>query len=345
MSALRAIARALAAVWLYVASWRRRHHRGARRRAGVFEEPVELEAEVDRRAENLVLVLLLAATVAAGGFIVFYIVYPDTQLLGLCLGLALVLLGAGVAVAGKRIVPQEKAAEDYHPYGDAEVQEEVTELVEAGGAGVSRRRLLIGTAGAASGTVGLAALVPLASMGPSVGAHLNVTAWKRGRRVVDSEGLPLKPEDIPIGTIRVGFPEGAGHDRLEVPINVIREPLEKMQVGPELLAVMPEGVVAFSRTCPHAGCAVGTYRYPLYEPTFDGPPAFVCPCHYSTFDVRQGGKLIFGPSGRDLPLLPLGLNDRRELIALGDFLDRAGPSWAGVRQGADAPPEPTGGEG
>jgi len=91
---------------------------------------------------------------------------------------------------------------------------------------------------------------------------------------------------------------------------------------------------------------VGTYRYPLYEPTFGGSPALVCPCHYSTFDVRQAGKLTFGPAGRDLPLLPLGLNPERELIALGDFLDPIGPSWGGVRQDPDGPLEPiAGGEG
>ncbi len=344
MNRLRAVVRALGAVWLLVAGWRTRPPR-RKGRAGVPPEPVELEVGSNRRAENLVLVLFLCTMVAAVGFIVFYTVYPSTQYLGLCLGLALLFMGIAFAVAGKLVVPQEKAAEDYHGYGDAEVQEEVSELVRDGGAGVSRRRLLVGTAGTAGATVGVAALFPVASLGPRVEDYLSTTPWKRGRRVVDSEGVPLKPEDVAVGTFRLAFPEGASRAQLGAPVNVIKEPLEELDVGPELLAVMPEGVMAFSRICPHAGCAVATYRYPLYEPTFNGPPAFVCPCHYSTFAVRQGGKLIFGPAGRDLPILPLGLNAQRELIALGDFVDRIGPSWGGVRRGPDGPPEPTGREG
>ncbi|HEV2769500.1 MAG TPA: Rieske 2Fe-2S domain-containing protein [Solirubrobacteraceae bacterium] len=315
------------------------------RQAGVSPDPLEVTAGSNRRAENLVLALLLGTMVGAVAFIVIYIIYPSTQLLGLSLGLALVMMGIAFAVTGKLIVPQEKATEEYHDYGDAEVQEEVVELVDGGGRGVSRRRLLIGTAGAAGATVGGAALLPLASMGPSVGAYLSVTPWQRGRRLVDSEGVPLKPEEIEVGTFRLAFPEGASQDEIGSSVNVLKEPAENMQVAEELLELMPEGVIAFSRICPHAGCAVATYRYPLYEPTFGGPPALVCPCHYSTFDVRQGGKLTFGPAGRDLPILPLGLNAERELIALGDFLDRVGPSWGGVRQDPDTPLEPAGGEG
>jgi ubiquinol-cytochrome c reductase iron-sulfur subunit len=58
----------------------------------------------------------------------------------------------------------------------------------------------------------------------------------------------------------------------------------------------------------------------------------VCPCHYSTFDVRRGGAVMFGPAGRPLPQLPLRINARRELVADGDFFDGVGPSWSGVRQ-------------
>jgi len=319
--------------------------RTERRKAGVSPDPIELTVGPHRRTENVVLALMLGTMLAAASFIVVYVIYPNTQLLGLCLGLALVLMGVALAVAGKRLVPQEKAAEDYHDYGDTEVQEEVVQLVDSGGVGVSRRRLLVGTAGAAGATVGAAALVPLASMGPDVGAYLRTTPWERGRRVVDSEGKPLKPEDIEVGTIRVGFPEGASPDEIGSPLSLVKEPAQNMRVSEKLLEIMPEGVIAFSRICPHAGCAVATYRYPLYEPTFGGPPAMVCPCHFSTFDVRQAGKLTFGPAGRDLPILPLGLNRERELIALGDFLDRVGPSWGQVRQDPDTPLEPAGGEG
>ncbi len=84
------------------------------------------------RAEALVALLLLAGGLCAGGFVVFYVVFDNTQLLGLCLGLALVLLGIAAATAGKRVVPQEQHAEPYHDFGDEQAVEEVTALVKEG---------------------------------------------------------------------------------------------------------------------------------------------------------------------------------------------------------------------
>jgi len=71
------------------------------------------------------------------------------------------------------------------------------------------------------------------------------------------------------------------------------------------------------------------FRRPLYPPTTPGP-ALVCPCHYSTFDPRTGGKVIFGPAGRDLPQLPIAVENGL-LIAAGNFSGPIGPSWWGVR--------------
>jgi predicted choloylglycine hydrolase/nitrite reductase/ring-hydroxylating ferredoxin subunit len=66
----------------------------------------------------------------------------------------------------------------------------------------------------------------------------------------------------------------------------------------------PSGILAYSKICPHAGCAISLYRYPTYAPTSQ-QPAFTCPCHYSTFLPGEGGRVIFGPAGRSLPQLPL----------------------------------------
>jgi len=92
----------------------------------------------------------------------------------------------------------------------------------------------------------------------------------------------------------------------------------------------PEGIVAYSKICTHAGCAVALYRNPLFEPTEPGK-ALVCPCHYSTFDVATGGTVLFGPAGRPLPQLPLLIDKARGLRAAGNFSGPPGPSWWGVR--------------
>jgi ubiquinol-cytochrome c reductase iron-sulfur subunit len=148
---------------------------------------------------------------------------------------------------------------------------------------------------------------------------------------VDGDGRPLTVSDIEIGGFRTGFPEGASSDELGSPLILVRLEPGEIELPPDQQAGMPQGVIAFSKICPHAGCAVSMYRHPLYEPTAV-KPALVCPCHYSTFDVRRGGELIFGPAGRALPRLPLQVNGDDELVAAGDYLDTYGPSWSGVRQ-------------
>src|SRR4030095_9150247 len=82
----------------------------------------------------------------------------------------------------------------------------------------------------------------------------------------------------------------------------------------------PRGILAFSKICTHAGCAVSMFRCPFFSPKVP-KPALVCPCHYSTFDPARGGKVIFGPAGRPLPQLPVAVDERGELPAAGP-LDR-----------------------
>ncbi len=283
------------------------------------------------RAEALVALLLLAGGLCAGGFVVFYVVFDNTQLLGLCLGLALVLLGIAAATAGKRVVPQEQHAEPYHDFGDEQAVEEVTALVKEGDDGVSRRGLLTGAAAAAGAALGAAALVPLASLGPHIADRVESTPWRRGRRVVDSNGRVLRPEDIAPGELVLAFPEDGPRDALGSAINVLRFPPEQLRMTPARRAAAPGGVVAYSRICPHAACAVSLYRAPLHPPTAPSP-ALVCPCHYSTFDPRRAGAVVFGPAGRPLPQLPLEVNAAGELAAAGSFLDAIGPSYGSIRQ-------------
>ena len=94
----------------------------------------------------------------------------------------------------------------------------------------------------------------------------------------------------------------------------------------------PHGILAYSKVCTHAGCAISLYRAPLFQPN-EPPPAFVCPCHYSTFNPATGGTVIFGPAGRPLPQLPLEIGRDRGLRAGGNFSGPVGPSFWGVRSG------------
>jgi ubiquinol-cytochrome c reductase iron-sulfur subunit len=149
---------------------------------------------------------------------------------------------------------------------------------------------------------------------------------------MDSRGRPLRVEDIEEKSFYTAFPEHASHDELGSPLVVVRlDPATlDLPAGRSQRAWAPDGVVAYSKICTHAGCAIALYRAPLYEPT-SAKPALVCPCHYSTFDPATGGEVLFGPAGRPLPQLPLEVDDDGTLRAGGGFSGPIGPSWWGVR--------------
>jgi ubiquinol-cytochrome c reductase iron-sulfur subunit len=255
----------------------------------------------------------------------------DTQAQGATLAGALALIGAALAVASKRVVPQEQAIEERPRLAHPEALPPVRRTLRTTREGVSRRRLLAAAGAAAGGSLAAALAVPIASLGPAVGESASQTPWRRGRRVVDSEGRPLRAEDVVAGTFVTGFPEGADPRELGSPVVLVREDPATLRLPPERRGWAPEGIMAFSKICTHAGCAVALYRSPNYEPTSE-PPGLACPCHYSVFDTRTGGKVVAGPASRGLPQLPLELDAAGELRATGGFSGPIGPSWWGVRR-------------
>ena len=57
------------------------------------------------------------------------------------------------------------------------------------------------------------------------------------------------------------------------------------------------------------------------------------PCHYSTFDVADGGTVLFGPAGRPLPQLPLRVLADGALEAAGPMSRARGPGVVGGAAG------------
>jgi quinol---cytochrome c reductase iron-sulfur subunit len=286
----------------------------------------------DRRAENLTLLMLMFATLAAAAFIALYIVNPDTQFLGLALGLALVAIGAACAIAGKRVVPQIESIEPRPQLLHVNEQEEALAAVKEGGEGVSRKGFFLLAGGGAAGVLGAALLMPALSCGPEANRVLTRSPWRAGRRLVTERDEPIAADGVVIGELVTAFPEGADKEDLASPLIVVRVRPDELELPDDRRGWAPQGLLAYSKICTHAGCAVAEYRYPLYDPTAPGP-AVVCPCHYSTFSVTRGGDRIFGPAGRALPQLPLAIDGEGNLVAAGDFSSRVGPSWWGVRKG------------
>ena len=294
-------------------------------------DPGELELPASRRSEGVAALLLFATSLFAAAFIVLYAVHPNTQLLGLAIGMSFAALAAALILAGKRIVPQETAVEEREQLLHEHEVEEVDRLVKEGGRGVTRRKLLGFAGGAAGITVAGALVVPAASFGPNVDERIEQTPWRPGRRLVDTKGKPYRPEDIEIGSFYTALPEGANPDELGSPLIVVKLTPAENRLPPERRSWAPQNVVAYSKICTHAGCAISLYRYPTYPPT-QPRPAFVCPCHYSTFDPGRAGDVLFGPASRNLPQLPLEVDREGYLAAQRDFPDPIGPSWWNVRR-------------
>ncbi len=285
----------------------------------------------NRRAETAVAVLLMLAALLGLGFTAVYVVLDaNTQLLGVAMGGALILLAAAAIVAGKLVVPQETAVEERGALLDEQQTESVVEIIESGGEGISRRVLLIGAGGVAGAAMVTAAATPLASLGPTLNA-LHQTPWARGTRLVDDQGTPYRADDIQIGAFYTALPEHSDPEAFGAGLLVVRLPPTFIHLPAARRAWAPSGILAYSKICPHAGCAISLYRYPTYAPTSQ-QPAFTCPCHYSTFLPGEGGRVTFGPAGRSLPQLPLMIDSEGYLHAAGPFHEDIGPSWWGVHR-------------
>jgi len=303
-----------------------------RRRRALALPPGREPWRGDRRAENLTLLLLGVTMLAALGFIVLYATNPDTQFLGAAIGFAFVALAAACGIAAKRVVPQREEEEPRAELRHVQDEDEAMLVLEEGGEGVTRKRLFFLAGSGVAGLLGAALLAPALSCGPEANRVLTNSPWRRGRRLVTEENEPISAGTIGIGELVTAFPEGADKEELASPVIVVRVRPDELELPDERRDWAPQGLVAYSKICTHAGCAVSEYRYPLYDPTAPGP-AVVCPCHYSTFSVTNGGHRLFGPAGRALPQLPLAIGADGVLIAGGDFSGRVGPSWWGVRKG------------
>jgi len=288
----------------------------------------------NRGAENLVLAFLALSVCAAIGFIFVYAWFKAGQipnaLLGICLGVAAASIGGAFTIIAKHLVVTEELEEDY-PTTEPEAQLDVVQIVHESGSRITRKRLLLGAGATAGGALAVAALTPVLSLGPMWDtAPLEETPWRRGRRVVDEHGAPIAAADVDQGTFYSGFAEGAKPDDIGSYLIIVRLDPSQIHLPPGRSGWTPRGILAYSKICTHAGCAIELYRKPTF-PVVEPEPAFVCPCHYSTFNPADGGQVIYGPAGRELPQLPLMIDTDGNLRAAGNFSARVGPSWWGVR--------------
>jgi ubiquinol-cytochrome c reductase iron-sulfur subunit len=309
--------------------------RGRPPRRRTEERPLVEQGAPNPRAEIAALTLLGLSALSAIAFVLVYafashLPVPN-QLLGLTLGGAFILFAAALIVVALKLVPDEEVVEAYPPWEHPGEQQVLGEVLEESGSRFTRAGLFkLGLFGA-GGALGLAILAPAVSFGPLFSVkEFFTTPWRRGRRLVDESGKPWKAADIEEQNFYTAFPEGGNDEELGASLIVVRLPTSELALPSQLAGYDAGGIVAYSKICTHAGCAISMYRAPLFQP--DSPrPALVCPCHYSTFDPARGGTVLFGPAGRPLPMLPLEVDAKGYLRAKGNFSGAVGPSWWGVR--------------
>jgi ubiquinol-cytochrome c reductase iron-sulfur subunit len=313
--------------------------------------PTDVDDNLDRRAERQVATLFGLSTVFVVLFIVSYFVFaigdnPDEILglgasnvaLGISLGLALLCIGVGMIQWARKLMSDQEIIEYRHPGSSSDEDREETLAILATGAeesGIARRPLIRNSLFGAMGALGLLAIIPLRDLGPLPGDKLNHTVWKKGMRVVQDVGAnPITPADMEIGQLVNAEPAVFYEEKDGEPLyDGVALQTQKAKAAVILVKMQPDditpwkgrenwgvdGVLCFSKICTHVGCPISLWEQQTHH--------LLCPCHQSTFDLADNGKVIFGPAARHLPQLPLAVDDEGYLIATSDFTEAVGPSF------------------
>jgi len=266
----------------------------------------------------------MLSALGAAGFAASYVIGLGNEALGVSIGAAFAFLALGLARWSSLISaaePEYVEERSIGPTPQHEYDAFKQALIEQP---VPRSWVLWGSLGTAVAAIGGAALFPLRSLLPAMGtdpdAVLSRTPWKAGLRLVNEEGLPIRPADLALGGVVTAFPEGLDpREHVDTTTLLIRVDPSILQLPAGRASWVVDGVVAYSKLCTHAGCPVG-----LYVDTAD---QLLCPCHHSVFDVATGANPIEGPAPHPLPQLPLGTDGDGYLVAEGDFSAPVGPSW------------------
>jgi menaquinol-cytochrome c reductase iron-sulfur subunit len=145
---------------------------------------------------------------------------------------------------------------------------------------VSRRSFMTRTIVAIAGFIGVAVTVPLAGFGILPVVRRKEPDWSD---VGSIEDLRVnEPEERRfLQAVKTGWLE----EKVERTVWIVKR---------------PDGIMAFSPSCPHLGCG---YRW------FPQDNQFKCPCHVSLFDID--GKVLGGPAPRSLDRLETKQEDGR----------------------------------
>jgi len=315
--------------------------------------PTDVDPALEHRAERQVSTMFTVASVLALAFCVAYFaidrdtIFMNTSAsnlaLGLSLGLALLLIGLGAIQWAKKLMADHEMIEYRHSAaGTAEDREEALTAFRQGAeeSGFGRRKLVRNSLLGALGMLGLPAVVALRDLGPLPGDKLEHTVWKKGLRIVqDVDGQPIKAAGIFNGQLVNAQPEvffeHQGPDGETLPpeyegmelnnakakaaVIVVRMLPDDIRPSPGRENWGVDGILCFSKICTHVGCPISLWEQQTH--------VLLCPCHQSTFDLEDNGRVLFGPAARSIPQLPIAVDEEGYLIAASGFQEPVGPSY------------------
>jgi ubiquinol-cytochrome c reductase iron-sulfur subunit len=320
--------------------------------------PQDVDPALEKRAERQVAAMFGAASVLTIVFVVAYFTFDaapgeaETFLgyslsnltLGLTLGLALLLIGIGAIQWAKKLMNDHEIVEYRHSAGSSPEDNAVSlEAWNTGVAdsGIGRRPLIRNSLLGAVGLLGVPAVVMLRDLGPLPGNMPAETVWKKGgvRLVNDVSGEPIRPEDVEVGQLINGEPavffeqEGPDGEVIEPEYEGVALQNAKAKAAIIIVRMRPDditpaegredwgvdGILCFSKICTHVGCPISLWEQQTHQ--------LLCPCHQSTFDLADNGKVVFGPAARPLPQLPIEVDSEGYLVAPGDFPEPVGPTY------------------
>ncbi|MFE1595213.1 ubiquinol-cytochrome c reductase iron-sulfur subunit [Nocardia sp. NPDC058705] len=275
-----------------------------------------------------------------------------TPLIGLTFGISVLVIGVAVVLIRKKFIPAEISIQQRHdgPSDEVERRTLAAELQEAlDSSTLGRRKMMLGTAGAGVGVLGVGALLvfvggmvknPWAKRDKS---PLWVSGWTPdypGETIYirRDTGRPndivlVRPEDLDAGSMETVFPwkekwRGDSHETLQS-LRGIRNAVMLIRLRTEDAekAIKRKGqesfnfgdYFAYSKICTHLGCPTSLFEQQTNR--------ILCPCHQSQFSATEWGKPVFGPAARALPQLPITVNSEGFLVAAGDFIEPLGPAF------------------
>jgi ubiquinol-cytochrome c reductase iron-sulfur subunit len=304
----------------------------------------DIDERAAKRSERAVAFLFTVSMLATIGFIASYFAVPRHKpiyvfplghinalnfSLGLCLGVALLCIGAGAVHWSRTLMSDVEITDQRHAIeADPATKEKVLGDFKQGAreSALGRRPLIRTTLFGALALVPLSGVFLLGGLGPKPENKLRHTMWRKGMQLVNmNTDEPLRPEDVMVGSLTFAKPEGLEESDEDFQQQIAKAALMIVRLQPSNIKDRREldwshdGIVAFSKICTHVGCPISLYEQQTHH--------VLCPCHQSTFDLSDGGRVLFGPAGHALPQLRIGVNKDGNLEALGDFTEPVGPAF------------------